>query len=176
MTVQAMTMRRSPTAYTSMQIWLHWVIAGMVIFQLFSGDLMHAAWRSVLRGEAPSSADLSNADFHVYVGVTILVLAAWRFAIRLRHGVPPPPPDESAAAKWLARITHFILYLVIFGMPLSGIVAWYGGVIPVGVLHHAAKPLIIVFVLLHVAGALYEHFIARTWTLMRMLGAEPDDV
>ena len=176
MAVQGTMMRQSPEEYSSIQIWLHWIIAGLVTFQLFSGDLMFAAWNAVEHGTQPTATALSNADFHIFAGITVLVLALWRFAIRLRRGVPPLAPDESAVVRWIARITHFILYLVIFGMPISGIVAWYGGVIPVGELHRSAKLLIIVFVVLHVAGALYEHFVARNQVLMRMLGAGPDDV
>jgi len=55
--------------------------------------------------------------------LTILALACWRFAIRLRRGVPDAPAGESAFQSWAAAATHFLLYVAIFGMPVTGVLA-----------------------------------------------------
>jgi cytochrome b561 len=59
-----------------------------------------------------------------------LVLAIWRLAIRLQRGIPAAPPEESAVLKRIAAATHLVLYLVIFGMPVTGAQAWYFGLGP----------------------------------------------
>lgn len=158
-----------PAGYTGMQIALHWIIAALVVFQIIFGENIVPAYRAFRRGNEASEADLFNADIHVYVGIAIFVLALLRFALRLRHGVLPEPKGESAVQKWIARATHFILYLVIFGMPVSGGVAWFLGVAEAGEVHELAKPVIIAAVAIHALGALWQHFVARSDVLMRML-------
>lgn len=163
------TVRENPTGYSPMQIVLHWIIAAMMIFQLLFGEGIKPAWRAIRRGAEAAPADLVNANVHVYVGIAVLVLALWRFAIRMRRGVPAMPADENRVLEWIARITHFLLYLFIFGMPITGILMWYFGLHEVGEIHEAAKPVIIVAVGLHAAGALWQHLVAKTNVLRRML-------
>ena len=53
-------------------------------------------------------------------------------------------------------------------MPISGAIAWFGGVEIAGTVHHFAKPVIILAIALHVIGALVQHFVKRTDVLVRM--------
>jgi cytochrome b561 len=158
--------------YTLSQILLHWVIAVLVIFQIIFGEEIVPAYRAIRRGTEASEADLLNADIHIYVGFAILALAILRLALRLWHGAPAAPLNESAAQKWIAAATHFILYAVIFAMPITGALAWYLGIGTMGEVHELAKPVIIIAVVLHALGALWQHFIAKTDVLMRMLRPE----
>jgi cytochrome b561 len=102
------------------------------------------------------------------VGVAILVLAVLRLIVRIKNGAPPAPPGTAGAKKWIAAATQHTLYLVIFLMPVSGAIAWFGGVQLAGTIHTFGKPLIILLVLLHVLGALVQHFIAKTDVLVRI--------
>ncbi len=161
-----------PAGYTAVQIILHWVIAALIIAQLVLGEDMGPAWRAFRRGTEASAADLFNANIHVYVGLTILVLAATRLGIRLIHGVPLLPAQENRWMAVLAHTVHGLLYLVMFGMPLSGIAAWYFGIAAAAEVHELAKPVIIGAVVLHAAGALYQHFVLRSDVLTRMIRPE----
>lgn len=158
-----------PPGYTATQILLHWVIAALVVFQIVFGEEIVPAYRVIRRGTEASASDLFNANIHIYVGFAILALAVVRFAIRLRHGVPAAPAGESVVQKWIAVVTHFILYATIFCMPITGALAWYLGAGAMGEVHTIAKPIIIIVVVLHAAGALWQHFIAKTDVLVRML-------
>jgi cytochrome b561 len=158
-----------PLGYSAAHIALHWIIAALVIFQLVMGDLIKPAYRAFKRGAAPADADLFSANIHVYVGVSILLLAIVRLILRFRNGVPAAPAGESAFQRWAASAAHFLLYVVIFAMPISGMVAWFGGIEDAGDIHELAKPAIIIVVILHAAGALWQHFVARTDVLRRML-------
>ena len=164
-----MMARYQPRGYTLAQILVHWVIAALVIFQVIFGEEIVPAYRAIRRGTEASEADLLNADIHIYVGFAILALAILRFALRLWHGAPVAPLNESAVQKWIATATHFILYAVIFAMPVTGALAWYLGIGAMGEVHELAKPVIIIAVVLHSAGALWQHFIVKTDVLMRML-------
>jgi cytochrome b561 len=145
----------------------------MVIFQLVLGDSIKPAYRAFRRGAEATAADIFGANLHVYVGLAVLALAVLRFAIRLRHGVPPAPPGESVLQRWIAAAAHLVLYGVIFAMPVTGALAWYFGYSAMGEIHELAKPLIILTVALHAAGAMWQHFVAKTDVLRRMMRPDP---
>ncbi|WP_136619693.1 MULTISPECIES: cytochrome b [Mesorhizobium] len=164
-----MTVANEPTGYSGTQILLHWTIAVLIVLPLVIGEDIKPAYRAFSRGTEPAADDIFNANVHVYVGLAVLVLATWRFAVRLRHGVPAAPSEESAVLKRIAAATHFLLYLFIFGMPITGALAWYFGLAAMGEIHQLAKPVIIVVVGLHAAAALWQHFYMKSDVLMRML-------
>ncbi|TPJ54764.1 cytochrome b [Mesorhizobium sp. B2-6-4] len=164
-----MTVANEPTRYTVTQILLHWTIAVLVVLQLVIGEDIKPAYRAFSRGTEPAAPDIFNANVHVYVGLAVLVLATWRIAIRLRHGVPAAPAEESVLQKRIAAAAHFLLYLFIFGMPITGVMAWYFGFGAMGTLHELAKPVIIIVVGLHAAAALWQHFFVKSDVFVRML-------
>jgi hypothetical protein len=88
----------------------------------------------------------------LFVGLLVLLLALWRLAIRLLRGEPAPPPEENILLTWIAVATHFLLYLLIFGMPITGARAWYFDLGAMGEIHEFAEPVIIAVVGLHVSG------------------------
>lgn len=162
-------MSSQPAGYTLAQVILHWVIAALVIFQLVFGEDIGPAFMAFMRGAEPSADALLPANLHVYVGLTVLLLAILRLALRIRYGAPPPPARESAILRYVAVLAHVILYAAIFLMPITGALAWYFGLGWVGELHEIGKPVIIIVVALHAAGALWQHFAAKTDVLRRML-------
>lgn len=164
-----MATRIAPAGYNFAQISLHWIIAALVIIQLILGEDIVPAYRAFRRGTEVAPDDLWNANIHVYVGIAVFVLAILRFAIRLTRGVPAPPSGESALQHWAAAVVHLVLYAAIFLMPLTGAAAWYLGIGWLGEVHEIGKPVIIIAVLLHAAGALWQHFVQKSDVLVRML-------
>ena len=164
-----MTVARETAGYTATQILLHWVIAALIVLQLVIGEDIKPAYRAFSQGHLPTADDLFNANLHVYVGLLVLLLAAWRLTIRFRNGVPAPPPQESLLLRRIAMATHFLLYLFIVGMPITGALAWYFDLAAMGDEHELAKPVIIVVVGLHAAAALWQHFFVKSDVLVRML-------
>jgi len=159
----------SPHSYSRLQIALHWTIAALVAFQLLVNEGMSEAWDAREDGE-PVGGYLAWAWLHIAVGVTVLVLAIIRVAIRLKRGAPPVHRDKPAPLIWLAYLTHLALYAAILAMPLTGALAWFGGIEDSADLHELGRTLLLPLIALHVAGALGEHFVFRNDTLMRMLG------
>ncbi|WP_442579291.1 cytochrome b [Mesorhizobium sp. ASY16-5R] len=164
-----MNVAKETAGYTATQILLHWVIAALVLFQLVIGEDIKPAYRAFSQHSSPQNDDLINANIHVYVGLLVLLLALWRLAIRLLRGVPAPPPEENMLFKRIAMATHFLLYLFIFGMPITGALAWYFDLDAMGEIHEFAKPIIIAVVGLHAAAALWQHFFVKSDVLVRML-------
>jgi cytochrome b561 len=183
--------------YTPVGVAFHWVMAGLVIFQLGWG------WYS---GFLPAGGHkLLAYRIHGDVGLLILVLAvlrmAWRVAI-------PGPYNDADRQGWQTRaayLTHYLFYLCFFGLPLSGWAMWSalgdnaplaaGGVIPWPMLpfdalptaiqwaimdhaedvHHVLILLLSALVPLHVAAALKHHFWDRHDVLRGMLPEVPDE-
>jgi cytochrome b561 len=158
-----------PVGYTRTQILLHWLIAALVIFQLLLGEDIVPAFRAFSRGTEPSADAMFSADLHVYVGISILVLACIRLALRLRYGSPALPEGESAFFRLLAQVAHVVLYGAIFLMPLTGMLTWYFDLEWMGEVHETGKPIIIAVIAAHAAGALWQHFVAKSGVLMRMI-------
>ena len=164
-----MTVANEPVGYTGTQILLHWTIAVLIVLQLVIGEDIKPAYRAFLRGTEPPAGDILDANIHVYVGLAVLVLAICRFGVRLRHGVPAAPPEEGILLKRIAAASHFLLYLFIFGMPITGVLAWYFSFRVMGEIHELAKPVIIIVVGLHATAALCQHFYVKSDVLVRML-------
>ena len=57
-------------------------------------------------------------------------------------------------------------------MPISGAVAWFGGVPEAAAAHVLARTVLLVLVILHVAGALFQQVFLRSNVLSRMLMSE----
>lgn len=162
-----MSAKPAPTGYSATQIRLHWAIFLLIAFQLIFGESIADAWRAIRRGEEPGFDPLVAA--HVFVGIAILLLVVWRVVVRLRRGAPRPPEHEPAPLKIAATVTHLALYALMLLMPISGLAAWFGGVEAAGDAHETMKPIIIILVLLHIGGALYQRFILKTDVMTRMV-------
>ena len=68
----------------------------------------------------------------------------------------------------LAKVVHLGLYALMFMMPISGSVAWFGGVEAAAFGHNVMKVMLLAFIALHFAGALYHQFVLRDGILTRM--------
>jgi cytochrome b561 len=167
--------------YSGTAIALHWLLA-LALVGSFSVGLYMA--------DLPVSPQrLKLYNWHKWAGITILTLSALRLLWRLTHR----PPADLAMPAWqqrAAHITHKLLYLLFFVVPLVGwayssaagfpIVVF--GVLPLPdfvpvdkALAEAIKPFhgilaktMAALVLVHVAGALKHQFIDRDGLLSRM--------
>lgn len=158
--------------YSTIQIVLHWTIAALVLFQLFVNEDMQHAFDDRLDGDRIE--EMSGALLHMGVGMTVLALAVLRLGIRLVRGVPPAHDDKHLVINWLGYATHFLLYGFIFVMPLTGALAWFGGVEFSAELHELGRLVLVPAIGFHVLGALVEHFVFRNDSLRRMLKATAD--
>jgi cytochrome b561 len=160
------------TGYSTAQVILHWTVALLVILQVVFREGIEEADRTIGRGEVPDPGLAMQANAHVAFGMLIFILALVRLALRLTRGAPPPPASEPAILRLVAHAVHMALYAVILLMPVTGALAWFGGIGWAGFAHGAALPLVLALVGLHVFGALYQHFGARTDVLRRMMRPE----
>lgn len=163
-------------------MWFHWVIAALVILNLFLG-FYHEDF-----GRAATSWMMF---FHKATGITVLALSIARLLWRLGHR---PPPFDEVLRPWealLARVTHWLFYVLMIALPLTG---WalssssdrptnYFGLFEISVLpvpqtdeahdlfedaHELLGKLMLVLIVLHLAGAAKHHLQGHRHLIGRM--------
>lgn len=169
--------------YTATAKALHWLIAIMILGMLGLGFYMH---------DLPLSPEkLKLYSWHKWAGVTIFLLVIVRLAWRVTHQPPPLPSSIPRLQQWLAHAIHVVLYVLMFGIPLSGWLmssakgfqtVWFG-VLPLPNLiaknqalgdllltvHLGLNLILIILLLGHVGAALKHHFIDHDEVLKGML-------
>lgn len=170
--------------YTGTAIALHWLMALLIIATFFLGLTMVD-----MPGITPTK--LKYFNWHKWMGVTVLALAAIRLLWRLTHTAPPLPAAMPKLQKYAAESTHYLLYVLIFAVPLSGYFyslaagfkVVYFGVLPLPVLidpNPALKPILknvhyllsmtmATLVCAHALAAFKHHLFDRDDILKRML-------
>jgi cytochrome b561 len=175
----------------------HWVMAGLISFQLGWGWYM---------SRLPAGGDkLRGYEIHAEIGLLMLVLAVLRAIWRL---IVPGPINDADRLGWqtfAAHVTHILFYICFFGLPLSGWAMWsaLGANTPLSVAGIAPWPdmpfetlavplqwlildwsegvhalliiLLLVMIPLHVGAALKHHFWDRHDVLLGMLPELPED-
>lgn len=162
---------------------LHWLVAVGVLAMIPLG------WIWTTMALSPTKLELAN--LHKSLGIALLALMAIRTGWRLANPVPRAPAGTPRWQRWIAAVTHWLLYAVLLAMPLTG---WLinsaanfplkvFGLFPLPALVEPNDPLkeqaelahlalswcLIVLLVVHVAAALYHHFRLRDPVLQRML-------
>jgi cytochrome b561 len=176
-----MTNNLRPGSYGPTAKLFHWTIFLLLAAQYAVGSIMPHIGRK--------TPDEGWVNIHLSLGALILAVIVARFIWRLFHHVPLPdnmPGWEIA----LSRITHLTLYALVLVMTLLGWAAansrgwtvYIAGLIPIpeiapkgsawgheaGDIHNILVYVLLGFIGLHVAGALYHYFILRDRVLQRM--------
>ena len=121
-----MHFKNTLTRYGAVAQLFHWAIVALVITQF-----VLALW---VEGLSPIRKIGSSAT-HKSIGITILGLALLRLAWRFFNPVPPLPAGVPRWQDRAARVSHFLLYALLFITPLLGwfmssarafSVSWFG--------------------------------------------------
>ena len=170
--------------YTLTAIALHWLMAILIIAAFLLGLTMVD-----ILGLTPTK--LKYFSWHKWLGVTVFALACLRILWRMTHAAPPYADSMPNWQKKASHVSHALMYVLIFAVPLSGyfyslaagVPVMYLGVIPMPVLiasdpelkallkqvHYAFNVVLLGVFCLHVLAALKHQFIDRDRTLQRML-------
>jgi cytochrome b561 len=154
--------------YSRAQISLHWAVALLIFYQLFMGDGMSEVWRGFRNSGTTTMT--TAAWLHIIAGVLILAFALWRLALRFTRGVPEAPDGTGTAMRLAGEAGHWALYVLMLAMPITGLLAWYGGMTNLAGLHgELLKLLTIVMILLHILAALFHQFVVKDHLIARMM-------
>jgi len=129
---------------------------------------------------------------HKTLGVVILVLIALRLIYRFTAGSPGHEVTLSLPQKIVSTLTHWAMYVLLLAVPILGYVGIslfpalkvFGAVELPAVTapdkdlsqlvfewHELAATVLLALVALHVAAAIYHHFVRRDYVLARMVPA-----
>ena len=161
------TMTAVPKGYSGIQIALHWIVAILVAAQFIFNDAISGAWRAIRRGEAFAFDPMILA--HVVGGILILAVVVWRIVLRLRHGTPPPPENEPAPLKALSHVAHWGFHVILLAMVMTGLLAWFGDLVPAAEAHEILKAILLALVALHVLAILFHRFVLKNDVMRRMI-------
>lgn len=127
-------MIRPPQRFTVLSRALHWLMALLILSMLFIGVGMVST-------VSPRYDELSAV--HRSIGIVILVLAALRLLNRLSTRPPPLPADLPPWQRTLATASHYVLYALMFALPLVGWSMLSAGGYPLLVFGHLQLPAIV---------------------------------
>ena len=191
------------TKYTNVAIVLHWLIGIAILFMFVLGWFM-----TELPKETPktTSFDIFNLglitwgveeeqsqrsfyfNLHKSVGLSLLMLIVLRMYWRFTHRPPALLNSMKLWEKRLAKATHHSLYLLMFLIPLSGIIMsagskygikWFGIKVIPGFddkairelfyeFHEIFGLLLLLILILHILGAVKHSIVDKDGTLRRM--------
>ncbi|MBE9640677.1 cytochrome b [Salipiger mangrovisoli] len=157
---------QAPEQYSRAQKRLHWAIVVLIAVQYLAFDHMGRAFRAVLQGTEGAYDTTSVA--HLSIGVAVLVLMLWRLVLRLRRGTPPLPEAEPDWARKLSGVVHWLFYGLLIGLPLIGLLAWFGKLGVAGEAHEIATTILLWVIGLHLAGVAVHQLWWRSGLLRRM--------
>lgn len=160
----------------------HWGMAALVLSMLAAGLLMVTSlqpWQ------------LTLLTIHKAFGVIAILLVTARLINRLRHKLPALPHDLADWQKTVAKASHWLLYILLFAMPVSGYLMQYFAGRPIDIfgllrlpaalqvdihlyalfreLHSLLALALIGMIALHVGAAMHHHFVRKDDVLKSML-------
>ena len=168
----------SAQRYSLPIIFLHWLIALMVVVIM---TLPALSEETVAQLGGPGVV----FTLHKSLGFSLLILMVLRLILRLLTPSPAAAGDTQAQ-RALAKAGHVLLYVLLIGMPVSGLIFgsrplnffWLFEIAPLGfdtAVRDAAKafhktvPLLLTLMIVgHIGMALYHHYVRKDGLLNRM--------
>ena len=178
-----MTLRNNHERYGTLSVSLHWLMAVMLIAIYVTMNLHE----SFPKGSAMRSG---LKTWHYMLGLSVLVLALFRFVWNMMSTAPSIVPTPPKWQTMLAKLMHLALYALMIAMPIAGwlILSGEGDPIPFWGLelpalmapnesladaiqeaHEAGATIGYFLIGLHAIAGLYHHYVVRDNTLRRML-------
>ena len=177
------SIKNTDEKYGWMAVTFHWVIAGLIFFQLGLGLYM---------SDFPNNlAKLKLFGLHKEFGFLILFLVLLRLLWRSINQIPALPAQMPIWQKKAALWVHIGLYICLILMPISGWLISSAADLPISFFglftiptlipasesleslfslsHTVIAYLLMFLIVLHIAAALHHHFIVKDNILRRML-------
>jgi cytochrome b561 len=169
------------TQYSKRMVAVHWLTLALLIAAWYLGD-------SLADATDESKATLAGYIVHVAVGGTVLLLTLFRLYFRSNDGTPAPVGDTPMDK--LAKGVHYLLYIVLFVLPVSGVMTIFtsdaGNALLAGnanllpkehgyehvfahEVHEQLVNVLIVLVAIHLLGAIKHQFITKDGLMERMM-------
>lgn len=173
----------SANRYGAVAQLFHWLIAALILVQF----ILVMIFEDMPLGLEKISVIVRHKAF----GMTLLMLAILRLCWKLGSLQPQWPVQIPSYERWLGKLTHWGLYIIILALPLSGWLMSSAAKIPVSYfglfyfpdliapdknlvklakqVHEILSWLLLLLLSLHVLAVIRHHFLRKDDTLYRML-------
>lgn len=174
-----MSEETTPARYYPVHVALHWLMFLLVLMMLGIGKFVMPG----ISSDNPLKPFM--LQLHAYAGGFIALLLVLRLVMRFTTKRPAPADAGNAFLNFLAKAIHFLLYLFLVGMAVSGLglfemanlPAIFSGSAPypkdffvylprIG--HGLTSTVLLLLILLHFGAAMYHQFIRKDNLLARM--------
>ena len=173
----------------------HWTMLVMIVIQIPLGFWMVEVYEVYAETYGDDTWVMRTSNWHHTLGFLVLAAVCARLSWRALKPTPALP-GLSTLQVWIARLTHAVLYLMLFIYPLSGwaSLSAYEGEFPIFFFGFDSMPRLVPQVAedatfnyeffavihrwcwrggaavlgLHVGAALWHHYVARDGVLKRM--------
>jgi cytochrome b561 len=176
----------TPWRYSTPAVFLHWVLAALIVFMACLG------WYMMTVEREPSGPGLFA--LHRSIGLIVLTLVLLRVLWRVFH---KPEPLPAGTPRWQAKLSHLVqwlLYVVMLALPITGIlgsghtktgIAFFGYALPRWTppdhdtaeqffgWHSALVWITVGLLVLHVLGGLKHLLVDRDRVFQRMWPGRP---
>lgn len=175
--------------YGSLSISLHWLML-LLLIAVYSCAELH--------GFFPKGSEMRKdlMTWHFSLGISVFILVIVRLIAKLLAPEPRIVPDVLIWEKWLAKLMHYALYLLMISMPIAGYlgmsaggntVYFFGMALPnlmetnkalsetIFEVHETVGNIGYFLIGLHTFAALFHHYVQRDNTLTRMWWSEKRD-
>jgi cytochrome b561 len=178
-----MSIRNNSQTWGSLSIGLHWLTFVLILSLAMVGLIMTELSNGPLKIQVYS--------LHKSFGLTVLALTFIRLLWRLFSTTPEIAVNTPTWQKWTAKLTHALLYVLLFSMPISGWIYNSAAGFPLkyfglfklpklsgydpelkqlaGDAHETFFYILALLMLMHAAAALKHHYLDKDNTLTRML-------
>ncbi len=181
-----MTIKNTDNSYGNISKYFHWGMFVILLGLVILGSYMHE-----LPDDTPDqmSYKMGLYDMHKSFGILILLLVVFRLGWRIINPVPKMSDSISKIESLSAHAMHLLLYGLMFALPIFGwLMSSYAG-FPVKIFgmtlpsladkdkamgdffheaHEVGATLLIAAFIIHVAAALFHHFIRKDDVMSRM--------
>lgn len=176
-------MTKPTVAYNAPARWIHWLMALLILPMIAAGFIM-------IQDGLPRAVQNTLFVFHKNIGVLLLVMIVVRMIYRWRNAPPPEPAHLPGWQVKVAGATHWLLYTLLFVMPVAGYVRVRAGGFPIESLDALGIPALVprsdaltafaksvhfygawalaILVAMHIGAALQHAIIARDGVFARM--------
>jgi cytochrome b561 len=167
--------------YGSKAVLIHWIVAALLVVQFLAG------WNLDAHDSGMPAGPISN--LHASLGIAIGLLVLYRLVTRFIRKVPQLP-TLPAWQRHAAETVHVLLLVMLIVMPVAGVVTALNegaafvlfGFVPLPMMtpsegladlmeetHELGATILLALAGVHIAAALYHHFILKDDVLRRML-------
>ena len=145
-----------PTHYNKFHILIHWLVVVIILIQMITGDKIALEFLAIRNQAINIDGNTSNSQIHMLGGLFIILLMAIRVFLRIKFGVPAPTKKTNDPLKFLSTFVHLGIYLILFAIPITGLLAFSTINVDLGLAHKILVNILYLFVIIHLIGVAFH--------------------